>query len=342
MDRRSFSRVITSGALGLGIIGAESIANEMPKSTIKPSRLKIGDTIGLIAPAGAISEKGILKAVKNIEELGFKVKEGQFLRSRYGYLAGKDNERLSDIHAMYADASVKGIWCVRGGYGATRLLDLLDYQLIKENAKALIGYSDITALLNAIYQKTGTIGFHGPVGSSNQNSYNQISFKTFLMEPEDSILIENFKKEQNDYDAVEILREGVAEGVIVGGNLSLLAAMVGTKYAPNYRNKIVLIEDVGEEPYRIDRMLTQLIGSTNLAKASGIILGQFKGCNPENPETSLSLLECLKDRLLPLEIPVIYGMHFGHIEHNFTFPIGAKGRISSKDPRLEVLEKTVS
>ena len=283
-----------------------------------------------------------MKAVKNIEELGFKVKEGQFLRARYGYLAGKDEERLSDIHAMYKDSSVNGIWCVRGGYGVTRLLDQLDYQLIKQNTKALIGYSDITALHIAIYQKTGTIGFHGPVASSNQNNYNKTSFKALLMDPKDSFIIENYDDQKGNYDSLEILREGVAEGIIIGGNLSLLSAMVGTKYAPNYRNKIVLIEDVGEEPYRIDRMLTQLIGSSNLAKASGIILGQFKGCNPDNPATSLSLLDCLKDRLLPLKVPIIYGMHFGHIEHNFTFPIGAKGRISSKNPRLEVLDRTVN
>ncbi len=341
MNRRTFNTAIALTPT----LFASNLSSRIPdyqKKSLNAPRLNIGDTVGLIAPSGAISEEKIQTAIQNIAALGFKVQEGKHLRERYGYLAGTDEQRLEDLHSMYADKNVKAIWCVRGGYGCTRLLSSMDYDLIKKNKKILIGYSDITALLNAIYQETGVIGFHGPVASSTANDYNKLGFYNLLMSPTNNYKIEPFGEiMEKPYEPLQVFREGVGEGITAGGNLSLLAAMVGTKYEVEFKNKIVFIEDIGEEPYRIDRMLTQLIEGSDIKKAKAILLGQFRGCNPEDPEKSLSLVECLKDRLLPLNIPTMYGLNFGHVDHNFTFPIGAKARINTDGFVVEILEETV-
>lgn len=336
MDRRKFGTLVSTGALSLSMMGS-AISEETIKSKT-PGKVPKGSKIGLIAPASAIHEDRIVKAKENIESLGFKVVEGKYLRARYGYLAGKDFERVEDIHEMYRNPEIKAIWCVRGGYGCTRILDQLDYQLIKKNKKPLVGFSDITALHNAIFKETGIMGLHGPVASSDFNEYNVKSLIEFLS-GKDQVNLDPFPLNEDSeelIDPIEILNDGPISGILTGGNLSLLSSMIGTKYAINYRNKVVLIEDIGEEPYRIDRMLTQLINGSDIGKARGILLGQFKGCNPKNPEMSLSLKECLKDRLLPLNIPVVYGLNFGHVEHNFTFPIGAEATFNMNNFQLSV------
>ncbi len=340
MNRRNFNTKL--GWMAMGLLSNPGIKMAAAgKRVRKVKRLREGDTIGLIAPAGAISEVGVEKAILNIEALGFKLKEGKHLRGRYGYLAGKDEERLSDLHSMYIDPGVDGIWCVRGGYGCTRLLDQLDYSMIRKNAKALIGYSDITALLNAIYMHTGIIGFHGPVASSTSNVYNHLSFKGLIMNVSAQFEIEPYVKSDQEYQAFQVIKEGRGEGRLVGGNLSLLSSMAGTRHEVDFKDKLVLIEDIGEDPYRIDRMLTQLISGSNLRKARGILLGQFKGCEADDLEKSLSLIECLEDRIKPLQIPSALGYNFGHVDHNFTFPIGARASFNTNSPQLRILESAV-
>jgi len=308
--------------------------------------LKEGDTIGLIAPGSPFSDKEpYQKAIENIESLGFKVKLGKNLYSKYGYLAGRDEERLADLHTMFADDEVAGIWCIRGGYGTSRLLPGIDYKLIKNNPKALIGFSDITALLQAIYQKTGLVGFHGPVAAFDFTEYTIESFKKVLMSNSlpiigQSILNDELGQRESSY-ARKVINPGIMAGQIAGGNLSLIAALSGTNYEWDVKDKILLIEDVGEKPYRVDRMLTQLLQNQDLNKAAGILLGVFNNCEAKEKDASLKLMETLEDRLRQLNIPVAYGFSFGHIENQCTLPIGIKARFDTDKFELQLLEGAV-
>ena len=314
----------------------------MKKKSLKPNRLKPGQNIGLIAPGSAINEEKLQKAIINIENMGFKPVYTKNILAKHGYLAGKDQGRLDDLHLMFRDPKIDGIWCIRGGYGCTRLLNNIDYKIIKSNPKALIGYSDITALLQAIYKKTGLIGFHGPVAITQPTEYNIENFQNLLMSSNDQVVIKNAIENQEsmvkNYQT-KVIKHGLAEGKLIGGNLSLISALAGTKYELSVKNKILFLEDVGEKPYRIDRMLTQLRQACNLGLAAAIVLGIFEDC--EGGEDSLSLMETLEDRLGDLQIPVIYGMSFGHIENQFTLPIGIRARIDTSTETITLLENTV-
>ncbi|XLS30097.1 LD-carboxypeptidase [Flavobacteriaceae bacterium M23B6Z8] len=273
MNRRPFIKTLGLGATFLASSGlfAHTVFDDRRKRTIKPKRLTPGDTITLIAPGGPVTEEKIAKAEKNLQELGFKTKQSKNLRAQKKHTAGTDQQRLEDLHTAFADTNSKAIWCVRGGDGCNRLLPYLDYNLIKNNPKPLIGFSDITALSNAIYHKTGLIGFHGPIGAWNFSEYTVAQLTKVLMETKSDQIIKGTER-------TSVITDGKARGILVGGNLSLLAALAGTPYDHDYTNKIVFIEDVGEAPRRIDRMLTQLSQSSNLKKASGIIFGEFADC----------------------------------------------------------------
>jgi muramoyltetrapeptide carboxypeptidase len=348
MERRFFLRQITWSAVLPSLVSFSFFSknNTMPADAPckKAHRLQAGDTIGLVTPASPASDEKIQTAIKNLESQGFKVKYTDAIRLRYGHLAGTDAQRIDNLHAMFADPEVKAIWCVRGGYGCTRILPLLDYKLIRQNPKIIIGYSDVTALLNAIYQKTGLIGFHGPVGATPFTEYNVENLKKTLIEPDNQHLIslskENLDKKNTAYQP-EIIRSGKAQGVLVGGNLCLLASMVGTDFQVNFQDKIVFIEDVGEKPYRIDRMLTQLLEGSNLSKAKAIVLGIFEDCQPKDEQYSLSLIDTLKERLGNLNIPVMYGFSFGHIQNMCTLPIGVEAEFDADAMTLKLLEKAV-
>jgi muramoyltetrapeptide carboxypeptidase len=316
------------------------------RKSIRPKRLKKGAHIGLITPGSFIDDEGLQKAVNNLENLGFKVSLAKNIRAERGFTAGSDQERLADLHHMFADKSIDGIWCARGGYGCSRLLPYIDYRLIKKNPKIVIGYSDITALLIAIYQKTGLIGFHGPVASSDFNDYTESQLRKVIIDPQVPNLIslsaenESLAKENAVYQS-QTIRSGIAEGKLIGGNLSLLAPLAGTKFQPDIKGKLLFIEEIGEAPYRIDRMLTQLRQSYPLKAAAGIILGVFRGCERKEGSRSLSLQATLKDRLGDLNIPVVYGTSFGHISNMCTLPIGVKARLDADKKAITLLEKAV-
>ncbi|MCL4123404.1 UNVERIFIED_CONTAM: hypothetical protein GTU68_006732 [Idotea baltica] len=338
MKRRNVTKAIAiSLPLAVGCASySKGVVQSASNQKVKPKRLKEGDTIGLIAPGSSLSEAALEKCISNLEGVGFKVKTGKHWKNQYGYLAGTDKERLYDIHSMFADDTVDGIWCARGGYGCTRLLPYLDYNLIKRNPKILIGYSDITALLNAIYQQTGLVTFHGPVGSSEFNDYSLDGWKEVLMNPESSLDIEH----SSTAEIVEIF-SGKAQGTLVGGNLTLLAAMCGTPYQVDMKDKLVFIEDVGEKPYKIDRMLTQLLQASSLDQASGIILGTFNDCEPDEDDRSLSLIQCFEDRLGSMNIPISSGFSFGHISEQFTLPIGVEALFDASKGKLRFVESGV-
>lgn len=311
---------------------------------LKPARLQEGATIGLIAPASPASDEKIEKALANLAALGFRVKAGASLRARTGYLAGPDSVRLADLHQAFADPEVDAVWCVRGGYGITRLLPQVDYHLIRKNPKPFIGYSDVTALHLAIGLRTGLTTFHGPVGASDFPDNTLAHFKAVLMQPVAPYTI-TAPGSQDELPGEAYrpytISAGTAQGALTGGNLSLLSALAGTPFEPSFRDKIVFIEEVGEQPYRVDRMLTQLLQATDLRQAAGIALGVFEDCAPKNADFSFSLSETLYDRLGSLGVPVVYGLPFGHVAHQATFPYGVHAALDADTLTLTLLEKGV-
>lgn len=310
---------------------------------IFPKRIRKGDKIGLIAPAGNISKEKLDRSIANVKSLGCEVDYRNDILMKYGYLAGTDERRLEEFHQMMARKDIYAVYCVRGGYGLTRIIGRIDYELVQKNPKPIIGYSDITALLNSVYQKTGIIGFHGPVASAKYTGFAVRGLKEVLFEGKSNIML--FAKDDMDTpastDVVYTINNGAAEGLLAGGNLSLIASMIGTEYEINFDNKIVLIEEVGEEPYKIDRMITQLIESGSLDMAKGVVCGRFSGCDAEEVARSLTLKGVLLDRFTLLNIPVFSGLQFGHIADNFTLPIGVLAEMNATECTLNLVESAV-
>jgi muramoyltetrapeptide carboxypeptidase len=315
-------------------------------TVIKPKRLKDGDRIALVAPGSYISESELQDSVKNLSDLGFQVTFTERLTLQNGYFSGTDSQRAEDLMEMFEREDVDAIMCVRGGYGCSRILALLDYNVIKKNPKILIGYSDVTALLYGIFKKTGLISFHGPVATSTFNEFSVKNFKSVLMNPESTkkFFNANPTSDENIY-GVQSLVKGKAKGRLVGGNLSIMVSLIGTKYDVDYSNKIIFIEEIGEEPYRIDRMLTQLIQAEKFKKAAGIMMGIFSKCEPKEKDASFSksfsLMEVLKDRFSDFKIPIIYGMSFGHVKDKFTIPFGGLAELDTSEQSFTLLEPVV-
>lgn len=315
-------------------------------SIIKPKRLKDGDRIALVAPGSYISESELQESVKNLSDLGFQVTFTERLTLQNGYFSGTDSQRAEDLMEMFERDDVDAIMCVRGGYGCARILPLLDYNIIKKNPKILIGYSDVTALLYGIFKKTGLITFHGPVATSTFNEFSIQNLESVLMNPEKNkkFLNANPASDENIY-GVQTLVNGKAKGRLIGGNLSIMVSLIGTKYDIDYAGKIIFIEEIGEEPYRIDRMLTQLIQADKFKNAAGIMMGIFSKCEPKEKDASFSksfsLMEVLKDRFSDFKIPVIYGMSSGHVKDKFTIPFGGLAELDTNEQSFTLLETVV-
>ncbi len=314
---------------------------------IKPKRLSKGDTVAVIAPASGASEFDFEDALQNLTDLGLHTKVGKYARGGSGFLSGTDEERLHDLHWAFSDKEIDAIWCVRGGYGTPRLLPKIDYKLIKKNPKILIGFSDITALHLAIYQQTGLVTFHGPVATSNFTEYTKTHIVNTLMNPTSRYEIKLPKTpvgEDPELYKASVITAGKCRGRLIGGNLSLLAALAGTQYQINKTNgNILFIEDVNEPHYKVDRLLTQMRQSINMRGFEGIAIGVFtRGGDGEFVGHSQSLIEVLKDRLGDLGIPVIYGLSFGHIRDNFTLPLGVEAELNTADSTITLLESAVS
>ncbi len=352
MNRRKFYKnalgALAATTLTASPLSAKNEAHRLknfPRRIIKPPRLKIGANIGLIAPSSPIPLNRWQQTIKNLEGMGFNLfYDEKAVLSKYGYLAGSDELRAEEVNRMFADKNIDGIWCVRGGYGSARILDQLDYKMIKRNPKVLIGYSDITALLHGIFRKTGLVCFHGPVGTSTYSKYTIKNVTNVLMSSKDSYKIELPPENLTELDSAYaplVINNGIATGRLIGGNLTLVSSLMGTPYQLNMKGKLIFLEDIGEKPYRLDRMLTQLLISGELQKAAGIILGVFIDCEAGKNDNSLSLREMFKDRLGHLDIPVIYGLSFGHISNNFTIPMGINARLNTNDKSLTLLENAV-
>lgn len=345
VERRKFFSISSRAALAgfsAGILSAfrpvKGRKAAMP--LVRPDRLRVGARVALIAPASPVTEEKISKALGNLAMLGYAVQEGKFLRAQNGHLAGTDAQRLEDLHWAFSDPLIDAVWCVRGGYGCTRLLPMIDYTLIRKNPKPFIGYSDVTALHHAFLQRSGLSTYHGPVAGGDFPENTLRHFRAVVCDAPVPYMVplnSPGAEEAGEVNQPLIITGGKAKGALVGGNLALLAAMTGTPFQPVFKGKLVFIEDIDESPYRIDRMLTQLLQGTDLAQAAGIALGVFAGCSPKPGMLSLSLHDTLRDRLGALGIPVVYGFPFGHVAHQMTFPIGVMGEMDSSAGTLTIL-----
>ncbi|HET9925447.1 MAG TPA: LD-carboxypeptidase [Methylomirabilota bacterium] len=319
-------------------------------SLIRPRRLAPGQTIGIVAPSSAPNEPERIRfAIETVESLGFKVQPGPHLYDREGYLAGADAARADDLNLMFADDSVDAIWCVRGGYGASRILPALDYSLMRRRPKALIGYSDITALHMAIHRHAGLVTFHGPVAFRAFTPYTRDELKRVLWSADTPVHLGGpppFERSEGrvDWDnRVTTLQPGKARGHLLGGNLCLMSHLVGTPYLPDLRGAILFLEDVEEAYYRIDRMLTQLWLSGALAGVAGMAFGKFTGCEPSAFFLqNRSLEDILAERFRALGIPAVSGLMIGHIEDQTTLPVGCLAELDADAGTLTLLEPGVS
>ena len=333
MKRRNF---LKASSLVAATPSFTSLSLEASIEVIKPKALRKGDKIGLVTPASALTRSAFEKALTNLETLGYQVDYSDNIRVRRGFLSGTDEQRVDDLHRMFEDPSIRGIFCARGGYGSARVLPLLDYDIIRQNPKVFIGYSDITALHQAIYSKTGLITFHGPVAASTFNDFTI----DYLVDATHKAKRLKIKSES------QVIVPGEANGRLIGGNLSVLASLIGTPYEIPYKDHILFIEEIGESIYRIDRMLTQMKQSGVMEGVRGIVLGYFTDCDypPEDPdfESSVGLSEVFKDQFEDLGVPVIQGFPFGHEEHNATLPVGAQAILDTRAGRLKIEESTLS
>ena len=344
ITRRQILQLLGAGLVATQI-GRAQASGLNSRSTLKPPRLKAGDTVGLINPAGAtFHPDDVAIARETLAALGLKMKAGQHLLDRYGYLAGSDKARAQDINDMFADPGVAAMITLRGGWGCNRLLDLIDYDSIAKNPKIIMGYSDITSLLLAMNAKTGLVTFHGPVGTSTWNKYSTDFVKRLLFNAE-SFSMENPKETGDNLtrvkDRVLTINSGTARGKLLGGNLAVLTAMVGSGYLPDFTGNILFLEEVGEDIYRVDRMLTQLKLAGILSRISGFVFGKCSNCGPGKSYGSLTLEEVLDDHIKPLGIPAWYGSMIGHIENKFTIPLGIEAEIDSGSGRISLLEAAV-
>ncbi|MGJ7917483.1 LD-carboxypeptidase [Massilia sp. LXY-6] len=314
---------------------------------IKPPRLQSGNLVGLIAPGGYTNDASIQKAVQNIEALGFRAKPGNYLREVWGNYGGTVAARIADLHAMFRDPEVKAIWAIRGGSGCISLLKHLDFALIRKHPKVLLGYSDITALHLAIHRHAGVVTFHGPVASSTPSEYSNEHMMAVLTDPRATYTIpmaaENARRAllEPQY-AIRTVHGGRATGPLMGGNLSLVSALAGTPYAADFRGSLLFIEEVNEEPYRIDRWMTQLGLACGLDEAAGVMIGICENCGPQGNGPSLTLDETLDLHLQPLHVPAVSGYSFGHIRNQFTIPVGIRATLDTEAQTLTLLEPAVS
>ena len=340
-NRRQFLKTTGTILLGAPLISKYAIV-ETEKNylhdVLKPSALKPGDTIAISSPAGAVwDDVQIEKFSDIIQSLGFKIKLGQTLKEKFGYFAGSDELRAKEINNFFADKNVQAIFCMKGGWGCARILDKLNYDVIKQNPKVIMGFSDITSLLIAINSKTGLITFHGPVGNSGWNDFSVDYIKRVLMKKE----LVTYTYPDKDDDKPYTITSGKAKGILMGGNLTVLAGIIGSEYLPHWKNKILFLEEAKEEPYSIDRMLTQLKLAGVLQNISGFVFGKCVKCDAEEPQKAFLFKEVLEQHIKPLNIPAFYGAMIGHIENKYTVPIGAEAEIDAEKCVLKLLESAV-
>lgn len=316
---------------------------------IKPVRLQRGDGIGLVTPASPPLDPGLIdRAADTIRKLGFKPILGRAVRCRHGYLAGSDRQRAADLMRMFLDRRVTAIFCIRGGYGAGRILADLDYDVIRSHPKIFVGYSDITAVHSAIIARAGVVTFHGPMlgPELTKAEVPMFTVQTLLRTTMEAVPAASILTGNGTRVSAETWRRGKAEGRLMGGNLAVLSSLIGTPFQPSFKNAILFLEDIDEAPYRVDRYLTTLLHAGVLGEVSGVALGSWKNCVDPRAERAKeyrqSVEEVLRERLLPLKVPVLARLPFGHVLENATLPVGVPAYLDADRGDLVIMESAVS
>jgi muramoyltetrapeptide carboxypeptidase len=318
----------------------------VPKQ-ILPPRLRTGARIALIAPSGPLLERDDrTRAAELCTAMGYEPRLGANAGQAYGYLAGRDEERLADLNAALSAPDIDGVWCIRGGNGMNRIIDQVDFAGFARHPKPVIGYSDITVLLLALWMRTGVVTFHGPIARTPMPNFQRHHFDRVLgnisaagllgrHNPPEDVLVPTNRR-------ILTLTGGTARGPLVGGNLTLLQALIGTPYFPPLDGAILFLEDVGEAVYRVDRMLAHLRLVGALDRLAGVAIGRFTDMSPGGDGGALGFDEVLHTYLAPLRIPVAVGFPFGHIDDQWTLPIGVQAELNADRGELTLLEGAVS
>jgi muramoyltetrapeptide carboxypeptidase len=352
-------RFLTGSALGgvlsgvlAASVGAPALAQgtACPRPAVPPlrlaRRLQPGDTIALVNPSGALFERQpYVIATETLQALGFKVREAPHLRARHGHLAGTDAQRASDINAMFADTGVHGLLAVTGGSGGARMLAGVDYGLVQANPKFLGGFSDLTALINAVTRRTGLVTFHAPMGASEWNKYSVEQFKRVVMAAEPALLANPPATDDAlvpRTQRITTLRGGRASGHLVGGNLAVLSGIAGSAYWPVFDGAILFLEEVNEYIYRVDRMLSTLALAGAFDRLAGVVIGAFTNCGPGEGFGRLTLDEVFDDHFGRLGVPVFSGASFGHIRLKWTLPVGLPAEMDADAGTLRLLQPAVA
>lgn len=309
---------------------------------IKPKALKRRDTIAITAPASPTSMGEIAATVKLFKSLGFNVVVGDTIKNQninFRYLSDDDEKRAAELMGFVNDENVNAIICGRGGYGVMRTFPYLDFNSFTKNPKIIVGYSDITALLIAINKKSNLVCFHGPVATTKFDAFTFANFTKILFDEQQFTKIETYLSEMTS------INEGIASGVVTGGNLKLIVSTLGTPYEINTDDSILFIEEINEHPYEIDRMITQLVLSDKLNNVKGIVFGKFQNANqrmPFHPFAQFTIVEVIEQLLKPFNIPIVYNIPFGHTDIMLTLPLGVKVELNTKNKSLTFLEPSVS
>jgi len=303
---------------------------------IKPKRLTAGDKIGVVAPAGSVDLSELAQGVDRLKEMGFRVELGEAVAKRSRYLAGTDRERADDLTRMFSNPEIAAIVCARGGYGTARMIPYLDEGVIARHPKILVGSSDITLLLNYIRQRFEWVTFHGPMVAPNFGKQPSLLTDTWFRK----ILVEAHGQGPISVANVKGLKGGQAQGPLVGGCLTILCNTLGTPYEIQTDGTILLLEDIDEAPYRIDRMLTQLKAASKFRNVKGVIFGKMPGCQPPTHSTYV-LEDVIRDRLADEAFPILYGFPTGHGGEQVTLPIGIPLRIDGDTAAVTLLEPAV-
>jgi len=341
--RREFLRAAAAGAVAASV--PLHAAESTETGRIRPPRLRTGDVVGLVAPASAaFLRSDVTLAQEVVEALGLRPRLGPHLRDRYGYLAGRDADRAADLNAFFADPDVRGILALRGGWGSARVLPHVDYESVRRHPKVFMGYSDITALLLGLYARAGLVTFHGPVGESDWNPWSVDLVRRVLFDAE-AVVMENPHEPGESLVQTEhrhwTITPGRARGRLLGGNLTVLAHLVGTPYLPGWDGAILFLEDINEDLYRVDRMLTHLALAGILKQIRGFVFGTCTDCDPGRGYGSLTLEEIFDDHVRPLGVPAWHGAMIGHIDRKLTVPLGVEAEIDAERGSIRLLEPAV-
>jgi muramoyltetrapeptide carboxypeptidase len=296
-------------------------------SAIKGRRLEPNQTVGIISPASPVTLPEIQESLNLLESFPLKITFGKYAFEAKNYLAGSDHERLSDLHEMFSDPDISAIFCARGGYGSIRLLDKIDFDLIRKNPKILIGFSDLTVLLMTIYKRCGLVTIHGPTLKDLHKDKNwQNLYRLITTDHKPRIFL----------NRGQVINKGNAKGILLGGNLATICSLLDTPFLPSFDGIILFLEEKGESPYRLDRMITQLSLSNLLNRLSGLVIGQIEDSGRKEIVDSV-----LKERLSGSDIPVVTGLPVGHGSENLSLPLGLPALLDTKQMVLEIEESAV-